>query len=212
MIRSLESISRLRAHTLTPPSGQNGPEDPEAFGSTPSHSPSQSLARKLTPDWPETQYCLEMQVTSTEDGGVIPPPPHAWQAPIVGDMVWDGKFGQTEAKGTSPGRAILFYGWQLLGEGLSFSKAQDTAFTLSRAIGWIGKQAQFSAKPVSLGDDQWLIAQAITEGHIKPRGPGHPCSIPPASTLFNFHNQDSPLQTANLPAAAEWWEVPRLGH
>ena len=40
-------------HTLTPPSGQNGPEDPEAFGSTPSQSPSQSPARK--PNHPETQ-------------------------------------------------------------------------------------------------------------------------------------------------------------
>ena len=56
-------------HTLKPPSGWNGPEDQEAFGSTPSHSPSQSLTRKLTPDWPETNYCLEIQVTSTEDGG-----------------------------------------------------------------------------------------------------------------------------------------------
>ena len=41
---------QTEGHTLTPPSGWNGPEDPEAFGSTPSCSPSQSLARKLTPD------------------------------------------------------------------------------------------------------------------------------------------------------------------
>ena len=33
-------------HTLTTPSSQNSPEDPEAFGSTPSKSPSQSLVRK----------------------------------------------------------------------------------------------------------------------------------------------------------------------
>ena len=37
-------------HTLQPPSGWNGPEDPEAIGSTPSHSPSLSLAGKPTPD------------------------------------------------------------------------------------------------------------------------------------------------------------------
>ena len=49
------------------------------------------------------------------------------------------------------------------------------------------------------------------EGHIKPRGPGHPHSIPPASTLFNFYNQNLSLWPANLPAAAEWWEVPRAG-
>ena len=28
-------------HTLTPPSSQNGPEETEAFGSTPSHLPPQ---------------------------------------------------------------------------------------------------------------------------------------------------------------------------
>ena len=63
-------------------------------------------------------------------------------------------------------------------------------FTLSGTISWVGKQAQLSAKPVSLGDGQLLIAHAITEGHIEPRGPGHPHSIPSASTPFNFHNQD----------------------
>ena len=74
-------------HTLTSPSDQNGPEDPETFGSTPPHSQSQSPARKPTPNQPETQYCLEMQVISTEDERATPPPPHAWQAPIVEDMV-----------------------------------------------------------------------------------------------------------------------------
>ena len=77
----------MEGHTLTPPSGWNGPEDTKAFGSTPSHSPSQSLARKLTPNWPETQYCLEIQVISTKDGKMTPPPPHTWQMPVVEDMV-----------------------------------------------------------------------------------------------------------------------------
>ena len=84
--------------TLTPPSGQNGPEDPEAFGSNPSQSPSWSLVRK--PDFPEIQYCLEIQVISKMKGvgGYIRaalPPAHAWQAPIVEDMVRDGKAGLT---------------------------------------------------------------------------------------------------------------------
>ena len=175
-------------HTLTPSNSWNGPEDPEVFGSTPSHSPSWSLARKLTPDWPETQYCLEIQVTSTEDWGATPPPPHMWQAPIMEEMVWDGKSGLTEVVVTSPGKAILFYRQQLL-EGLSLGEAWDAMFTLSGAISWVHKQAQLSAKSVSLGDGQQLIAQTITKGHIKPRGPGHPHSILPVSTPFNFHNQ-----------------------
>ena len=73
-------------HTLTPSSGQNSPEDPEAFGSTLLHSPSQSPARKPKPYQLETWYCLEIQVTLTKDGRVTPPPPHAWQAPVVKDM------------------------------------------------------------------------------------------------------------------------------
>ena len=39
------------------------------------------------PDHPETWYCLEIQVNSTKDGGATPPPPHAWQVPVVEDML-----------------------------------------------------------------------------------------------------------------------------
>ena len=102
---------QTEGHTITPPSSWNGPEDPQAFGSIPSHSPSWSPARKLTPDWPETWYCLEIQVTSTEDGGVTPPPPHAWHVLVVEDMVQDCKSCLTEAAVTGPGWAVLFYRW-----------------------------------------------------------------------------------------------------
>ena len=105
-------------------------------------------------------------------------------------MVQEGKAGLTEAIVTSPSWAILFYGQQSLGEGLSLGKVCNTVFILSGAISWVGKPAQLSVKLVNLGDGWQLIAQAITEGHIKPRGPGHPHSIPPALSLFNFHNQD----------------------
>ena len=87
---------------------------------------------------------------------------------------------------------------------------QDTAYILSGAINWVSKQAQLSAKQASLGDGQWLIAQAITEGHIEPRGPSHPHSIPPTLTPFNFHNQDLSPWPANIQVVAEQWEVSRL--
>ena len=58
---------QTEGHTLTPPSSWNGPEETEAFGSAPSHSPSQSPMRQPTPDHPGTQYCLEIQVISTKD-------------------------------------------------------------------------------------------------------------------------------------------------
>ena len=143
-------------HTLTPPSSQNGPEDPEVFGSTPSQSQSQCPVRK--PNHPETQYCLEIQVISTEDERATPPPLHVWQAPTVEDMVQDGKASLTEAIVTGLGWAILFYGQWSLGEGLSLGMVQDTTFTLSGAISWVSKPAQLHTKPASLGDGQQVIA------------------------------------------------------
>ena len=80
---------------------------------------------------------------------------------------------------------------------------------LSGAISWVGKQAQLSAKLASLCDGQCLITQAITEGHIKPRGSSHPHSISPTLIPFNFHNQDLSPWHANIPVTAEQWEVPR---
>ena len=79
-----ETKIQTEGHTLTPTNSQNGQENPEAFGSVPSCSPSQSPARKPTPDSPETQYCLEIHVKSTEDDMAIPPPPHTWQATNCG--------------------------------------------------------------------------------------------------------------------------------
>ena len=88
---------QIEGHILTPTSGRNGPEDPEAFGSAPSCSLSLSLARKPTPDWPETWYCLEIQVISTEYDKEIPSTPHMWQVPIVKDMVREGEAGLTRS-------------------------------------------------------------------------------------------------------------------
>ena len=80
-----------------------------ASGSAPLHSPSQSMVRKQMPDCLETPYCLEIHVTLTKDGGTTPPPPHAWQTPMVEGMLQDGKSGLTKAVVTGPGQAILFY-------------------------------------------------------------------------------------------------------
>ena len=201
---------QTEGHTLRPPTGWNGPEEIEAFGSTPSHSPSWSPARKEMPECPETQYCLKIQVTLTKDGEMAPPPPHVWQAPMVEDMLWDGKLGLTEAVVTGPSQAILFYRRWSLGEGLNLGEVHDATITLSGAISWVGKQAQLWAKPVSLGKGRQLIGQAITKWCIKPRGPGCPCSILPASPAFSFHSQDEFPWWERLPTVAEWLEVP--GH
>ena len=188
-----ETEIQTEGHTFTPVRGQNGPKDPGVFGSAPSQSPSHSSARTSAPDQPETWYCIEIQVVSTGDDKATSPPSHAWQVPIVEDMVHEGRTGLTKAIVTGPGRTVLFYGHHSLGEGLNLGEVRDTTFTLSGIIAWVGKQAQISAKPVILAEGQWLIAQAITEGHIKPRRPGHPQPIPPVSTPFNFYNQDTSL-------------------
>ena len=126
-------------------------------------------------------------------------------------MVHEGRTGLTEAVVTGPGRAVLSYGCHSLGEGLNLGQVRDAAFTLSGIIAWVGKQAQISAKLMSLADGRQLIAQVIAEEHIKPRGSGCPQSIPPAYMPFSFHNQDMSLWPANLLVNAKWWEVPQHG-
>ena len=78
---------QTEGHTLIPPNGWNGPKEMEASSSALSCSPSQSLVRRQMSDCPKTQYCLEIQVISTEDGGTTLPPPHAWQAPVMEEML-----------------------------------------------------------------------------------------------------------------------------
>ena len=155
------------------------------------------------PDHPEIQHCLEIQVISTEHGGITPIPPHAWQVPVVEDMVQDGKSGLMEAVVTSPSWPTLFYGQQSLGEGLRLGEKRDASFTLSGPICWVGKQALLSANLVSLGEGWQLITQAITKRCTEPRGPGCPHSIPPASTPFNFSNEGWSLQAAGPSAPTE---------
>ena len=128
------ATNQTEGQMLTPPNVQNGPEETEASCSTPSHSPSQTPASRLMFDNPETQYCLEIQVTLTKEEGATPPPSHAWLAPMVEDMLPDSKSGLTEVIVTGPGWTILFYGRWSLGDGLSLGKAQDAMFTLSGSL------------------------------------------------------------------------------
>ena len=186
---------QMEGHTLTPPSGQKGPEETVVSESTPSHSPSQSPVRKLMPDCHETWYCLGIQVIMTEEGGATPPPPHAWQVPVVEDMLCDGRSSLTKVIVMGLSWAVLFYGRQILGEHLSLGEVRDAMFMLSGTISCVGKQALLNANPLSLQEGQWLIAQAITEQCIIARGPGHPHSHLPVILPLWFHCRDeSPLE------------------
>ena len=60
-----------------------GTEEMGTSGSSPSHLPSWSLARRLSPSHPNTSYCLGIHVKLTEETGAVPPPSHTWTAPLV---------------------------------------------------------------------------------------------------------------------------------
>ena len=203
---------QMEGHTLTPQNSQNGPKETEASSSALSHSFIIPVpGEKAMPDCPETLYCLEIQVFSTKDGGTTPHP-HAWQGPVVKDMLQDSKSGLTGAVVMGPGWAILFYGRQSLGEELSFSEAWDTMFILSGAISWVGKQAQLNANVISLWKCWWMIAQVITKQYIEARGPGHPCLYLPVLPPFSFCNQDRSPQDKRLQSANECMEESRHSH
>ena len=203
---------QTEGHTLTPPSGWNCPEDQEAFGSTLSHSPSQSLARKPAPDLPETQYCLEIQATSTKDEGVTPPPPHMWQAPIVErhGLRWQSWPNRSHSDQPRSGHPVLQVAIIRRRAELGWGVRHHIHIFRSHQLGW-----QTSPTQCQTGKPRWWLVvdcPSHHQRHIEPRGPGYTHSIPPASTPFNFYNQDSSPWPANFPAAAEWWEVCRLGH
>ena len=121
-----------------------------ALGSTPSHLLSWSLARRPSPSCPNTRHCLGIHLTLTKETGAAPPPPHAWKVPAVDDMLCHGRTGLTEAIVIGPGRAVLFYGRQSLGEGLSLGKARDTMITLTGVGTWVGKLAYLAADPLTI--------------------------------------------------------------
>ena len=122
----------------------------EALGSSPSCLPSWSPARRLSAIHPNIRHCLQIHVTLTKEIGAVPPPSHAWMAPLVEDMLHNARNGLTEAVVMGPGRAILFYGRNSMGEGLTLDKARDAAFLLTGVGTWVGKPAYLAADPMTI--------------------------------------------------------------
>ena len=94
----------------------------------------------------------------------MPPPSHSWTAWVVEDMLREARAGLIEAVVTGPGRAILFYGRHLMGEGLRADEARDAAFLLTGAGMWVGKSAYLAADPVTIQEGKgplpklyWII-------------------------------------------------------
>ena len=108
-------------------------------------------------------------MTLTDELGGMPPPSHAWTAPVVEDMLQEARAGLTEAVVIGPGRAILFYGRCSMGEDLKMDEARDATFLLTAAGTWVGKSAYFTANPMTIQEGRRAIAQAILDNRVKTR-------------------------------------------
>ena len=141
---------QTEGHADVPPQSAKDLWESEALGSSPSCSPSWSLARRLPSSHPNTKHCLEICVTLTEELGAVPPPSHSWMAPLMEDMLHDARTRLTKAVVIGPGRAVLFYGRCSMGEGLTVDEARDAAFLLTGAGTWVGKLAYLTADSMTI--------------------------------------------------------------
>ena len=81
------------------------------------------------------------------------------------------------------------------GEGLTADEARDATFLLTGAGTWVRKLAYLATDPMTIQEGKRAIAQAITDGGVKARGPGHPNVNPLAQQPFQFNAQrTSPLK------------------
>ena len=122
----------------------------------------------------------------TDELGDIPPPLHAWTAQVVEDMLREARDGLTEAMVIGPGRAILFYGRNSMGEGLKADEARHAMFLLTGTGMWVGKAAYLTADPMTLQEGKRAITEAISDNRVKARGPGRPLVNPLAQQPFRF--------------------------
>ena len=127
-------------------------------------------------------------------------------------MLWDGKSGLTETVVMGPGQAILFYGRQSLGEGLSMDKVCDAIFMLTGAISWVGKQVWLNTNAITLQEGQQLITQTITKWCVEARRPGCPHTYPHALPSFSFSSQDGLPPEVRVPSTDKYTEDPMHTH
>ena len=159
----------------------------EEADSSPHNSPTWSPVQRLPTGCLNTNYCLSIQVTLTDELGDVAPPLHSWTTPVIEDMLRETRAGLTEAVVIGPGKAILFYGRRSLGEGLKADKARDATFLLTEAGASVGKFAYLTADPMTLKEGKRAIARAVSDQGVKARGPWHPRINPPAQLPFRFN-------------------------
>ena len=116
----------------------------------------------------------------------MPPPSHSWMAPLVEDMLHDSRTNLTKTVVTDTGRAVPFNERHSMGEGLTADKARDATFLLTGAGTWVGKPAYLATDPMTILEDQRVIAQAVTDCQVKVRRPGCPWVNLLAQQPFRF--------------------------
>ena len=129
---------QTEGHMDMPFQSQKDPEEMGASGSSPSHLPSWSPARRLLSSFPNSRYCLGIHVTLTEETGAVPPLSHTWTVPIVEDMLHYARTGHTKAMVTGPGRAVFFMGdipWEEKPESRQVKGYHICAYR-GRHLGW----------------------------------------------------------------------------
>ena len=175
---------QTEGHMDVSPQSLKDLQEPEALDSSPSHSPSWSLARRPLSSCPNTGHCLEIHVTLTEEFGAVPTPSHSWMAPLVEDMLDDVRTGLTKAVVIGPDGTVLFYGRHSMGEGLTTDQATDAAFLLTGAGTWVGKSAYLTADQMTIQEGRRAIAQAVSDHQVKARGKDIPCESAGLTTLL----------------------------
>ena len=149
-------------------------------------------------------------MTLTDELGDMPPPSYSWMAPVVEDMLQEARAGLTETVVTGPGRAILFYGRHLMGEGLGADEARDATFLLTGAGTWVGKLAYLTADPMTIQEGKRAIAQAVSDNGVKVRGSGHPWVNLLAQQPFKFNTQrTSPPQVVSRDYGSDNQQTPQ---
>ena len=143
----------------------------EEVDSSPHNSSTWSPVQRLPTGHLNTNYCLSIQVILTDELGDVPPPSHSWTTPVIEDMLQETRAGLMEAVVVGPGRAILFYGRCLLGEGLKADEARDAAFLPDCAGAWVGKSA-YLTDPMTLQEGKRAIAHAVSDHGVKPEDRG----------------------------------------
>ena len=68
---------QTEGHMDVPSQSAKDLQELEALGSSPSHLPPWSPARRPPSSCPNIRHCLEIHVTLTEELGAVPPPSHS---------------------------------------------------------------------------------------------------------------------------------------